>query len=199
MSCEWATLIGPQFRDGLEHLRKVGGARDSQTLPSSLSHSIPFLTALLCLEAQCEEKEWVFSLMKRRRGVAVQYSGVRQDFSLWDLMNGTERKWETVFIAERQRRGKKQALEDKNEGSRVCLTVWERCRGSECVTGSDCLEEIGILTLQHPSVPRKSRIQCLVSHTFSGFCCWNVAIVHAQKHMHTHFALHACTHAHGHP
>lgn len=54
--------------------------------------------------------------------MAIQYSGVRQDFSLWDLMNGTERKGETVFIAERERR-KKQAQEDKNEGSRVCLAV----------------------------------------------------------------------------
>lgn len=56
------------------------------------------------------------------------------------------------------------------------------------MTGSDCLEEIGILTLQHPLVPRKSRIQCLVSHTFSGFCCWNVTIIHPQK------APQACMH-----
>lgn len=71
-----------------------------------------------------------------------------------------------------------------------------RCeRDAEGQSVCDCLEEIGILTLQHPSVPRKSRIQCLVSHTFSGFCCWNVAIAHTQQHT----RLHARTHSHGHP
>lgn len=65
-----------------------------------------------------------------------------------------------------------------------------------CTSGSDCLTEIGILTLQHPSVSRKSRIQCLASHTFSGFRRWNVVIsharvcalprTHAQAHTHTY-------------
>lgn len=53
------------------------------------------------------------------------------------------------------------------------------------------LKEIGILTLQHPSAPRKSRIECLVSPTFSDFClleCCNC----------THSKMLACKHAHMH-
>lgn len=53
------------------------------------------------------------------------------------------------------------------------------------------LKEIGILTLQHPSVPRKSRIERLVSPTFSDFClleCCNC----------THSKMLACKHAHMH-
>lgn len=57
---------------------------------------------------------------------------------------------------------------------------------------SDCLTEIGILMLQHPSVSRKSRIQCLASHTFSGFRRWNVVISRARS-----CAL-PCTHTHTH-
>lgn len=184
MNCEWATLIGPKFRDGLEHLLKVGGARNSQTLPSR-SPSLPFPLYYFALKLNVKRECLVWGRQTRRRVVAMQYSGLRLDFYLWDLMNGTKRKWETVFVAESERR-KKPSVGDKNESSRVCLVVWERCRGSECVTGSDCLEEIGILTLQHPSVPRKSRIQCLVSHTFSGFCRWNVAIAHTHTSTYGH-------------
>lgn len=89
-------------------------------------------------------------------------------------------------------REKKRALGDNNEGCRVCVCVYIYVCVRACVcvcvfvTGSDSLEEIGILTLQHPSVPRKSRIQCLVSHTFSGFCCWNVPISHTHTYTHAH-------------
>lgn len=48
---KWANLIGPQFRDGLEHLRKVGGVHNSQTSNSSLSFSpLSPLLILLCVE-----------------------------------------------------------------------------------------------------------------------------------------------------
>lgn len=68
MSSEWAILIGQQFRDGLEHLRQVGGVHNSQTLPS-LSHSLPFSCFLL--PGSSVWREWMMVQRQRCGGSMV--------------------------------------------------------------------------------------------------------------------------------